>query len=70
MIGNSKLKNELLTHSATIDTYMDLGVKDIIDPKFAMEQIKCHQKVMLKLMIDEYGIDVMANIMLFIKKNF
>lgn len=69
MIGNNKLKNELSTHSATIDTYMDLGVKDIIDPKFAMEQIKYHQKVMLELMIEEYGIDVMTNIMLFIKEN-
>ena len=69
MIGNNKLKNELLTHSATIDTYMDLGVKDIIDPKIAMEQIKRHQAVMLKLMIDEYGIDVMSNIMLFMKEN-
>ena len=69
MIGNNKLKNELLTHSATIDTYMDLGVKDTIDPKFAMEQIKRHQAVMLKLMIDEYGIDVMSNIMLFMKEN-
>lgn len=67
MTENSKLKDELLFHSELIDRCFPLNAKGRISDELALKEINYH-RMMMKLMIDEYGYDVMAKIISFIDK--
>lgn len=68
MTENSKLKDKLLFHSELIDRCFFLNAKGRISDELALKEINYHRGMMLKLMIDEYGYDVMANIISFMKE--
>lgn len=68
MTKNSKLKDELLFHSELIDRCFSLNAKGRISDELALKEIDYHHRMMMKLMIDEYGYDVMAKIRSFIDK--